>query len=358
MGSAKSLRTATLAVVALALALFVAFVAAGRGNAEFGDDRNDTLGYQEHFVCLAKGNDLRACNDLISTNFTEYVYPLFVAGIAKIAGPENFYSFKFIFALTVSFTIFFCCGLWSRVPSLTFMVLLLDFRFWEYVANSLRNGAALAVFLAVMSIYAARRRCPPFFARLLAGLTHSGALVLALAPSRKISVKTAVIVAALSVSVIVSASVWLPMVTGGALSTEKLAYYSLIIDEDASGSFLPIHYAVILAWMAYLYPRSRSQVFVYLCNILGVLLIFAGLLGTLNLAYRAVSIMLPFIAIGVTYPMASVLGEARHEQGNSLSELKTNHAAAFRFCAGYLVVLSFFGFALVRNFDAVRIHLS
>jgi hypothetical protein len=55
--------------------------------------------------------------------------------------------------------------------------------------------------------------------------------------------------------------------------------------------------------------------------------------------------------------MASIAGEDRHGQGNSPPKVEANRATSSWFCAGYLVVLSFLGLALVRNFDAERIHL-
>lgn len=358
MDASLDLRRWTLVVLALGLALFVAFTAAGRGDAEFGDGRNDTFGYQEHFECLAKGGSLGECDPLISTNATEYLYPGAVAAIAKVAGPQNFYAFKFVFALSVSFMIFLSCALLSKVPSLTLLLLVLDFRFWEYVANSLRNGLAIALFVSIFAYYKLRARPIPLLAKLAAGAAHSGALILALAPRRKLGGGTLVLLFAVCGVILAGSSLLVPLLSGVAWLGDKFAFYLMLVKDNSAGFALPLHYVAIFIVMARFYMKSDDQAFIEMFNVLLVLLVFSVALNLLNLSYRSISLMLPFLAIGVTYPLEA-WRLARLESGQRVAgEQDGRHLSAAGFGLMYVLVVAAFAFALARNFEAVQIHLS
>lgn len=358
MHATLDLRRWTLVVLALGLALFVAFTAAGRGDAEFSDARNDTFGYAEHFECLAKGGTLGECDPVISTNLTEYLYPGLVAAIAKVVGPLNFYAFKFVFALLVSFLIFLSCALLSKVPSLTLILLVLDFRFWEYVANSLRNGLAIAIFVSIFACYKLRARPIPLLAKLVAGAAHSGALVLVLAPRRKLGGWALFVVLLVCGLILATSSLLLPLLSGSPWLGDKFAFYLMLVKDNSEGFALPLHYVAIFIVMARFYMKSDDQAFIEMFNVLLVLLTFSVALNLLNLSYRSISLMLPFLAIGVTYPLEAWrlarLGGGQRAAG----EPDGRHLSAAGFCLMYVLVVAAFAFALARNFDAVQIHLS
>jgi hypothetical protein len=359
MRDRSNLHQWTLIVIALALAVFVAFLAAGRSDGEFGDVRNDTFGYEEHFKCLGRGGSIGECNPTISVNATEYIYPAAVAIIAKTLGPQCLYVFKFGIALVIGFVILFGCASLSKVPSLTLMVLVLDFRFWEYVANSLRNGMAVAVFILLFAFYKHREKPIPWLAKLLPGLAHSGALILALAPRRKLGIKFAILLGLACLLAVGSVNYWLPLLSSGGLGTEKLAYYALAAGDDSAGFALPVHYLALFALMAYSYAKSDDQLFIQMCNVLLVLLVFAVLLSFINLSYRAISLMLPFLAVGLSYPLDAWrrrLWKRRDRVVDGERDGRFVSAAGFSFA--YLTVLGLFVAAFIRNFELVQIHLA
>ena len=233
------------------LAFIIALVVANRGD-EF-KERNDTYIYYEHYRCvLTEGEN---CDDIIRGMDVLY-YP--IAKVISILSFKDFYIFKLILAFLISFPILLFVVSYSVNPFISLCFLLADYRFYEYSANALRHGLALAFFCLFAVIYKNNIKKIKI-GSIFAILSHISAIVFLFITSRRIKRGMGTFLIALfalwfllSNSFLNSISQYLP---------SKIQFY--ILASKTVQFSVPVHYAIIGALIILMYKRiEKSQLFI------------------------------------------------------------------------------------------------
>jgi len=328
-------------VVVLLISTFVAIIVANRSDTT--KERNDTNAYYTHYKCIESNNDYEYCRGLIGSSQTEFIYDMIVIASTKVLGENSFYYFKFLFSLSVSFSILYVVSCLSEIYLLSLLVMLCDFRFWEYSSNVLRHGLALAIFMAVIAIKSSDNSLFKCKFKFLALFAHISSLVLIITPVRKLTLRYIVIIACFTIALLLTSNIWLELISSAEFSSYKLAHYiSMASDFDFKQ---PIHYWLISIVSFYNYIYSDDKKFIYMCNLVIVLSIASLLLGVIGYSYRMTSFMLPFIAIILSYNI------------NIAFPRKQIHNYVLSYIVQLVIVIGML-LVLVKNETFFLIHLS
>lgn len=325
-------------IFAVLISFYVAVFSANRSDQT--KDFNDTSLYAMHYDCLASGQGIESCDSIISASKPEFVYQYFAYLCSNFI---DFYFFKIVFAFSVSFGVVWSVLILSPSIILPVIMLLADFRFWEYVANVLRHGLAASVFLVGFTVYIRYRKTLAFYFRYLAMGTHLGSVFLFFAPIRRMSRYVLISAIIFAVILVNTSQHWLPFIMDTGFSGNKLAYY--VFANIAYDFSLPLHYSLIGIIGFFLYRKIADSGYIASYNILIVLFSGSLLLALIGLSYRAISFMLPFVVICASHQIRYL----------SLKFKSNSNCAYFLLSFIYLIL---FVLAFIRNYDAFLVHLS
>jgi hypothetical protein len=281
------------AILALIAALLAALLCASRGD-EF-KARNDTNAYYNQYVCLSRNNDPSYCRSDISSSPLEVIYEGVVRAGVYAFGRDGFWWYKFSLSLVVFFSIIWSVLLVSGNPIVSLIVLLSDFRFWEYGANVLREGVAAAFLSFALALYILGSRKSSLVLRCLAVGSHLSSLAAVLFTARRFSLRHLGI--GLTVAVLAAASWkwWFKLIIGSNLFIYKIQAY--IFDSKGYALGMPLLYFAAIALTLPIYAKNISRTVNVAFNFVYLLLLVALPLGALDLGYRIVSFMVPAIAL-------------------------------------------------------------
>ena len=316
----------------------VALVCAGRS--DLPKESNDTSVYAMHYGCLASGQGMEACNPILGSSPVEVAYQYLAAFCAVFL---DFYLFKMLFAFAISLAIVWSVLALSAACSLPVLVLMVDFRFWEDVANVLRHGLAVAVFMVCFTVFIKYGRPAAYYLRYAAACAHLGSLFLLIVPTKKLPRYLLVLSVAAAVLLVFTSQYWVPVVTNFGFSEQKLAYY--IVNNTVYEFALPLHYALVVFLGFFSYGKIKNPEYTASYNILVILVAGSILLGLLGLSYRSISMMLPFVVVCATHQIKYLSQRS-----------KTCPSCVYVLLS--IAFISLFMLAFIRNFDAFTVHLS
>jgi len=266
------------------LAFAAAIVVANRG--DHFKERNDTYIYKEHYRCMLSSG--KSCNDIVR-GMDVLFYT--IAKVIALLSFNDFFIYKLILALLILFPILLFVVTYSVNPLISILFLLVDYRFYEYSANVLRHGLALA-FFCLFAVFYKHHMNKIKIASIFAILTHISAIIFLFFTSRRIKIKMGTFLSFLFVlwfflskSFINIFSQYLP---------SKIQFYLLatkIVHFD-----IPVHYLIVVALIILLYKRiEQAQLFI--ANSILILLLASLYLDLIGMGYRYVSFALPFVSV-------------------------------------------------------------
>jgi hypothetical protein len=332
----------------LAASIAIAFMVAQRSGRY--RDRNDTLEYAAHYQCVQRLHSSEYCADEIGGSFDVFYYWTVLLSVT-VFGPDGFAEFKFLGALFICFSILYSAVALSRLPLLTAAIILSDYRFLEYSANVLRHGLALATFMLAMLLAFRRRSFIVDKLRYLAVGFHFSALVIAIVPRRRVSVRTLIGVVFVVLLVRSQMNVVAEALSNTGLFGDKLSYYLLQVlvatttaSEDMGIVGAPALYLAVSALGLFLYQKIESDVHVYCCNLMIALFCVYIVFSWVGVSYRFVAFMLPFVAIAAASQIEYVASQFGSAKPLARLWLQT---AAICVCVGLFV----------KNVDMFTVHL-
>lgn len=303
-------------------------------------ESNDTAGYAENYACLSKSNDVKSCDYTISASSSEYVYQYF----AKLNSYFfDFEGFKLIFSFLVTLGVISSVLILSRGIFIPTLMLISDFRFWEYSANVLRHGLACTLFLVGLVFLVEKNSKLLSKLRFLAFVTHLASTILLFLPKKEVPKKVLLLILLIACCLVFTSQLWLQQITDLGLIDGKISYY---LFNTVSYEFqVPIHYMFITIIGFFCYGKIKSFENTISFNVLILLLSSAIIFGLVTLSYRMASWMLPFVVICATYQLEYLS-----------TKFHNFRLAAFSLFAS--IYLIGFGFSFFRNLEAFSIHLS
>lgn len=326
-------------VLTILTSVFAAVLCAERS--DYFKERNDTAAYFSHFRCVTTNDSLSDCNYLLSTNGTEFLYQGFVYILRSFFFLDDFYYFKLIFALAIFSTIIYSVTSVSSRKYLSIFILLMDFRFWEYGANSLRNG--LAVSLGVIFFLFFARSKTPYWPRLTAILAHSSATLLAIIPRKKMNATLILTISALFITAffVLKNDPTFLLLSG----SDKLQYYLTQAESSETSTRPPLAYALVLTYSLLTYSKKTNSIIeISAKNALFIIFGFSLLFSIIDMAYRVYSFATPFIAI---------LWPALIRDLNQ--KLRLGTAGKFVTLTASLLI---FALAFLNNYPTLSMHLA
>lgn len=281
--------------IILLIGLLASIIAANRS--DNGKNRNDTAAYAAHHHCIASQKTIDQCRSEIGGLKYEFLYEQTIGFLAQKLDFNNFYHIKIATALTIYTTILLAVGLQSRNPTLSILILLLDFRFWEYGTNVLRHGFAAAFIAASTLLLNQERPRWSLLSRALATASHLSAAIILFIPTKRYKPLTLTLLTALVALVVAKSEYWIPLALESDLLEYKINHY--LRNTDGYNFSLPFHYALFITIGLYLYFKTNSKSFIATFNYIVPLFLASIVLGYLDASYRMASFMLPIIAINI-----------------------------------------------------------
>lgn len=290
-----SLKTICKIAAALAIAVFASLISANRTDS--GKDRNDTTAYANHFNCISSGKSIEQCRNEIGGTKYEFIYEQFINLQVNIFQFDSFYQIKLVTALAIYSIILVAVALHSRAATLSLLILILDFRFWEYGSNVLRHGLA-AAFIAVGALLLTLEK--PILAlssKLIATLSHLSAAIVIYTPKTKYRWRAITALLTITAGILATPEYWIPAILTSEAFDYKIDHY--LRNSDGYLFSLPAHYAAAILTGIFIYSKTTSKRFVITYNHLITLFLAAIILGYLDASYRMTSFMLPLLAVNI-----------------------------------------------------------
>lgn len=287
--------TAIKIAAALLIAILASIISANR--TDTGKDRNDTAAYASHYYCISSGKTVEQCRSEIGGTQYEFFYEQLVSFLTITIKFNSFYQIKLATAIATYSIILLAVALQSRNASLSLLILLLDFRFWEYGSNVLRHGFAAAFLAASVIFLSADRPKLSFLAKLLSISSHLSAAIAIYTPRTKYKQRTLLALLAVTTLFVATPEYWIPAILASNLFDYKINYY--IRNSDGYNFSLPIHYAAAILTGLLIYRKSNSTRFIITSNYLIALFMASIILGYLDASYRMTSFMLPLLAVNI-----------------------------------------------------------
>lgn len=324
-------------ILIVAASIVLALTAGSRTNNY--KESNDTFAYYNHYKCLSENRYLTNCNEELSNNFIEFVYPIF----AKIcSGIFEFNAYKFFIGLIICLSIMICVYTMSAYSLTPVVCLVLDFRFWEYSANTLRVGFAISLIVISFSMVNSGRSAIGSTLKFLSFFTHVSTFLL-LAVVRK-KLKIIVVVATVVLSWCLSPIILQILVeqfSENLFSGDKILYYFRMDDKEYQ---LPLHYLLVILSSLIFYKKTNNLKFIYVSNALFLLLVSSLIVSPLGMSHRISALMLPFIAVSLSY------------QVSMLSNISTKYNLPISIVLNSGVI-AVFVYAATKNINLLLIHL-
>ena len=323
----------------LLISLFAAIIAANRTDNE--KDRNDTAAYAAHYYCISSHKTLDQCRNEIGGNKYEFLYEQFIGFLAQDLNLNYFYYIKIATALAIYSTILLAVGLQSRNTPLSLLILLLDFRFWEYGSNVLRHGFA-AAFIAMGALLLTRNQLKlSIIAKFFAVISHLSAAIVLFTPTKKHKTWVLTSFAVATLAFFLTSEYWITALLASNLVDYKIDYY--LRNADGYNFSLPTHYAIFIFFGLFCYYKTESKLFITTFNYLIPLFLASVILGYLDASYRMTSFMLPILAVNIP------------EQISILTNKLKEKELAEKICSGLIITLM--TFIAYKNWDFFLIHL-
>jgi hypothetical protein len=273
----------------------------------------------------------------LGPNKLELIYQFFAGAISIFAG---FLFFKFSISFLIVSSLFYFISRISIAPIFSAILLLLDFRFWEYSANVMRLGLAIAIFVFGFSFMNSEKYSIVALTRFFALITHISMLPITLIPREKKSMVMITLFFASIFSIWLVAPVWMPFVLNYVEVDSKFLYY---YNSEYAGFQIPVHYIGIIATSLIFYNYSNSKIFIQISNILFCLLGVSAIFDLIGLSYRIAAIMLPFLVVSIPFQL------------NYFSMLFKSNRKIYYFTKFSTVLI--FLYAFIKNFPLLKMHL-
>ena len=294
-------------LIILFLSNFMAFLVAN--SSDKIKVRNDITAYKSFYNCLDYNiNSIHKCNTLIGTQndilFQSFSY------VGKNIFKLNFKFFLYILTFSIFFSILFTVYKSSLYPSVSILFILSDYRFWEYGANTLRAGIAIAIILISFYLYVKKQNILTYLFKFLPSFAHITAFFYILAPFNHINSKKLIllflfaIIFSYNFHIIYELSTILP----NSIFTKIDFYYNQSLSNKVSVG-IPMQYLSIILFGFYLYIRNqvKDKIFIFSFNIIVVALLLFILLIPLGMSYRYSYYILPFLAIVLSFEVEYII---------------------------------------------------
>lgn len=294
-------------LIVLFLSNFLAFLVAN--SSDKIKVRNDISSYKSFYNCLEYDiNSIHKCNTLIGTQndilFQSFSY------VGKNILKFNFKFFLYVLVFSIFFSILFTVYKSSIYPSISILFLLSDYRFWEYGANTLRAGIAIAIMLISFYLYLQKQNILTSFFKFLPSFAHITAFFYILVPFNHIKSKKLILLFLLAIifsynfHIIFELSKILP----NTLFDKIYFYYNQnLINKVPFG--IPMQYLAIILFGFYLYITNqvKDKIFIFSFNIIIIALLLFISLIPLGMSYRYSYYMLPFLAIVLSFEVDYIM---------------------------------------------------
>lgn len=323
----------------LLIGIFSSIFAANREDT--GKDRNDTAVYAAHYYCISSSRSIDQCRNEIGGSQYEFIYEQLIKFLTINLNLDRFHYIKLATSALIYLSILISVGLRSRNTTLSLLILLLDFRFWEYGSNVLRHGLAAAFTAISLLLLSKNRPRLSLFTKLLAIFSHLSAATILYTPYKKYKFSTLACLLFISAIILLTSEIWIPALLATNFLDYKIYYY--IRNNDGYNFSIPIHYAAFIFSGLIIYRKTKSKLFINTFNHLIPLLFASIVLGYLDASYRMTSFMLPIIAV-IIPDQISMAAEKFKEK-----ELIEKLGAGI---VGALVIIIAY-----RNWDFFLIHL-
>ncbi len=265
--------------------------------------RNDISAYKSFYMFIDSNVDsINRCNELIGAP-SDRLFQVF-SYISKNIFCLDFTGFLYLLSFSITFIVLLIVAKNSVNPVIAILFLLIDYRFWEYSANTLRMGISVALLLLSFHLYLRHQNKVTLLLKFIPLFAHIATFFYIFVPLRKINNRKIIFLFLLSIIFsyyFTDIFEYRNVVPQVFLNKLSFYYQQNILDDSSFG--IPKHYTLIILFGFYLYTtkRIKDKIFIFSFNIIIFALLFFIILIPLGMSYRYIYYMLPFISIVLSF---------------------------------------------------------